>query len=312
MTTRVKPVSSEPLQSLIEIRQFIQVAQSQSFSKAAQALNQTTAAVSAGIKRLEASMGVRLFERSTRSVRLTAEGKIFFQGCKRALAELDTAVELSYGATEIPQGQVTLSAPTDLAKTLLNQYLNEFQHDYPDIALSVRLGDSLADLKKSAIDLAIRFGVPADSSLIARPLINRRRLACASPAYLAQHGTPEHPYELEQHSCICYYVKDQLDRQWRFFDQQETLTVNVQGRFSTDDSSLARQWAVEGKGIVYKSELDMLDDIENGRLLPVLTKYQGQESPLYIVYPSRENLPKRTQVLMEYLLKQFQQLDHER
>ena len=294
-----------PLQSLIELRQFTQVAQSQSFSRAAKVLNQTVAAVSAGVKRLEASMGVRLFERSTRSVRLTEEGKTFYEGCKTALAKLDSAVELTYGATQAPHGHLTISAPTDLAKTLLNQWLDSFQQCYPDITLAIKLGDTLADLKKSSIDLAIRYGFPADSSLIARPLVDSPRIACASPGYLAKHGVPDHPYQLEQHSCICYHVKGQIDTEWRFFDQQEELTVNVHGRLSTDDSSLARQWAVEGKGIIYKSELDVCTNIENGQLVPVLTKYQGQASPLYIVYPSRENLPKRTQLFIQHLLEQF-------
>ena len=294
--------ASNALLSLVELRQFLQVARSGNFSLAARQLEQTTAAVSAGVKRLEHSLGVRLFERSTRSVRLTEEGRAFLEGCQKALNELDVAVDRATRSLESPSGHVVISAPTDLAKTLLNDWLINFQSDFPEITLSVSLADTLVDLKKSLIDLAIRYGFPADSSMIARPLARSFRIACASPEYLDAQGEPYHPYELADHNCICFHVKGQVDNIWRFFDKKEELKVNVSGTLSTDDSSLARQWALEGRGIVYKSELDLRSDIRAGRLVPLLTAYQGQESPLYVVYPSRENLPRRTQVLIQHLL----------
>ena len=292
------------IDSLVELRQFYQVAQSGSFSAAAGVLEQTPAAVSAGVKRLESSLQVRLFERSTRSVRLTSEGGMFLTKVAQVLTELDLACESLGHSRDTLQGHISIASASDFARGTLNQWVGKFLDLHPDISVEIRVGDGLADLQRSAIDLAVRFGQPADSSLIARPLSMNRQVACASPEYLKQHGEPRHPCELVNHECLRYHAKGQLQSQWYFHQQEQTFTVDVKGKLSSDDSSLARLWAIEGKGIVYKSELDVKLDIEDGRLVPILTDYVGSASPLYLVYPSRENLPRRIHTMIGFLLQQ--------
>ena len=291
-----------PLQSLIELRQFYQVAMASSFSGAAKILNQTSAAVSAGIKRLESHLKVRLFERSTRTVSLTEEGKQLFIHCQNIFSELDLVTEnLQRSKTDL-SGNLTIAAPGDLARTSLNAWIKEFIQLYPDITFDIRVSDSITDLQKSSINLAIRFGIPANSNLIARPIVELPQIACASPSYLKKHGEPVHPHELAKHNCLCYRAKDRRKDAWTFFKGEDTYNINISGTLSTDDSSLARQWAIEGLGIVYKSLLDVKEDINQGHLVPLLKDYQGQPAPLYAVYPGKENLPMRTQTFINFII----------
>ena len=296
-------MNEEPsIQSLTELRQFYQVASAGSFSGAAKTLNQTSAAVSAGIKRLESALGVRLFERSTRTVSLTEEGRQFFVHCQNILHELDLVTEnLRLSKSELV-GTLTVAAPGDLARTSLNSWIKAFQQQYPKVNFDIRVSDSLADLQKSAINLAIRFGIPANSNLIARPIAETRQVACASPAYLDKHGEPKTPEDLKQHACLCFRIKGLKNNEWIFYKGEEMAKVKVSGPLTADDSSLARQWAIEGVGIVYKSLLDVEEDIAQGRLVHVLKDYQGQVAPLYAVYPGKQNLPARTKAFIEFLL----------
>lgn len=300
--------ANSPLQSLTELKQFYQVATTGSFSGAAKVLNQSTAAVSAGIKRLENDLEVRLFERSTRTVSLTDEGKQFFFHCKNIFTELDLAIDNLRLAKSELAGNLTIAAPGDLARTSLNTWIQEFKQHYPGITFDIRVSDALADLNRSAIHLALRFGIPADSKLIARPIAELPQLACATPSYIKQYGSPSHPEDLTEHHCLCFHIKQRKKDDWVFYKGEEKFTVKVSGPLTTDDSSLARQWAIEGLGIVYKSFLDVADDIKQGRLIHLLQDYHGELAPLYAVYPSKQNLPARTKAFIEFLVSKSEKL----
>lgn len=306
METKATPYSG--LQSITELRQFIEVANSNSFSKAANNLNQTVAAISASIKRLEKTLKVRLFERSTRSVRLTSEGAIFYQSCINALQILEKGTEELVSSSQGISGKLVISAPTDLMQTQLSFWIQDFQSIYENISIEVRVSDSLSSLVSEPIDLAVRYGFPSDSSCVARLLKDSNRVACASPEYLNRYGTPMHPNELLEHNCLCYKVNDTHDKAWCFFKDEQELKVTVNSMFSTDDSSLARAWAIAGKGIVYKSELDLLQDITSGRLVPLLPDYSGSKSPLYVVYPGAKNQANRTKTFINYLFERAENM----
>ena len=298
---KTKPFSN--LQSLTELRQFIEVANSSSFSKAAKNLNQTAATISSAIKRLEKTLKTRLFERSTRSVRLTGEGAIFYESCVKALQILEKGAEqITIDSQEI-SGKLVISAPTDLMQTQLSFWIQDFQTMYKDITVEIRVSDSLSNLVSDPIDIAIRYGFPDDSNYVARLLKNSNRIACASPKYIKEHGEPMHPNELLKHNCLCYKVKESVDNTWHFFRDQQEFKVTVNTKFSTDDSSLARAWAVAGNGIVYKSELDLSDDITSGRLIPILSSYIGSKSPIYVVYPGAKNQSIRVKTFISYLFE---------
>ena len=165
------------------------------------------------------------------------------------------------------------------------------------------------DIHQSEVDLAIRFGVPDDSRLIARLLSDNRRVAVASPDYVSLYGKPEHPVELSKHHCLCYFVNNRLDDQWRFYHEDEVYAVNVYAYSTTDDSSLARQWAIEGDGIVYKSLLDVQADLKQGRLVKLFDGFLGQPSPLYLLYPSRDNMPARLRVFIDFLMDKAKKIE---
>lgn len=296
------------LQSITELRQFIEVANSSSFSKAANNLNQTAAAISASIKRLEKTLETRLFERSTRSVRLTVEGAIFYQSCIKALQILEKGTEDITSSSQEISGKLVISAPTDFMQTQLSFWIQDFQTTYKHISVEVRVSDSLSNLVSEPIDLAIRYGFPNDSSYVARLLKDSNRIVCAAPEYLDRYGTPMHPNELLEHNCLCYKVNNTHDKTWSFLKDEQELKVTVNSMFATDDSSLARAWAIAGKGIVYKSELDLLPDLESGRLIPLLPSYIGSRSPLYVVYPGAKNQANRIKTFINYLFERGEQL----
>lgn len=287
--------------NIAELRQFMEVANGGSFSAAAKLLEQTPATLSLAIKRLEHSLGVRLFERTTRSVRLTEQGRIFYRSCEQALELLREGCEDIAAQQHQLAGSIVLSAPGDLATTLLSDWLQDFIAQHPLIEIELRVSDTLSSLVAEAVDVAIRYGPLSDTRLIARELFPARRVLCASPAYLREHGVPSHPEQLAEHHCLCYKVSDQIDRHWRFSRGGKNFEVVVAGRLVTDNSALARQWALAGKGLVYKSELDTYQDITAGRLSAVLSDYQGSPSPLYLVYPQRRFVPRRVRELLEFL-----------
>ncbi len=290
------------LPSLGELQQFIEVAKAQSFSSAARQLNQTAATLSAGIKRLEASLGVRLFERSTRSVRLTEAGRLYLDSCQAALNALHSGAEAIWKSASELSGKIVLAAPTDLTRTLLSPWLQEFLVRYPDVDLEVRVSDALSNFYEDPIDLAIRYGSPPDSNSIARPFFAAKRILCASKAYLQRRPAPVTPSDLKAHQCICYKIQSRADTKWHFSQDGQDASVSVRAHLVTDDSGLAREWAVAGQGFVYKSELDVAQDITEGRLVRCLENFQGSDSPLFLVYPSVVHQSTRVRSFIDFLL----------
>lgn len=290
------------LPGLGELQQFVAVAKAQSFSGAGRELNQTTATVSAGVKRLESTLGVRLFERSTRLVRLTEAGRTYLSSAQDALNALALGTEAIQQSGAELAGKIVLSAPTDLTRTLLSCWLQEFMQANPRVELEVRVTDALSNFYEDPIDLAIRYGAPPDSNVIARPFFAAKRILCASKDYLHRHSIPKTPSDLPRHQCICYKLNSRVDTKWHFIREGIDTAVNVKPYLITDDSGLAREWAIAGQGFVYKSELDLVQDITDGRLVQCLEDYQGSDSPLFLVYPSVKNQTNRVRCLIEFLL----------
>jgi DNA-binding transcriptional LysR family regulator len=290
------------LPSTVEIRQFLAVAQMQSFSAAARHFGLSTAAVSATIARLEKNVSVRLFERSTRKVRLTNEGEVFLVHCQQALFHLESGVLATVQAQQGLSGHIRISAPSDLARGLLSDWLQGFQLQHPNVKVHLSVGDRVTDIVGEQIDVAVRYGIPQDSSLVARLMCDTHRVLCASPEYLDAFGTPTHPNDLKDHFALCYEVGGKVNDVWTFAYNDEQFEIKLNCIFSTDDSSLTRDWALQGRGLVYKGEIDLRNDIESGRLIPILTDFETRYTPVYLVYPSAKNVPMRTHRLIEYLL----------
>ncbi len=280
-----------------------------SLSAAARALDVSPAVASGALKRLERQLDARLFVRSTRSLRLTPEGEQFLGYARAALQSLDEGQQQLAGNKAGISGVLQLSAPSDLGRNVLLPWLDEFQQEHPQLSLRLLLGDRVADLYRQQVDIAIRYGAPEDSSLVALPLAaNNRRVLCAAPAYLRQHGELRRLDQLAQHNCLLYMLGGRLHERWRFQDGKRELSVTVGGNRVSDDADVVRRWAVAGCGVVYKSWLDVADDVQAGRLQVLLPELRGELAPLNLICTHRAQLSKAVHLLREFVQRRCAEL----
>ncbi|MBB3212129.1 DNA-binding transcriptional LysR family regulator [Herbaspirillum sp. Sphag1AN] len=291
-----------------DLQLLIHTADSGSLSQAARLLGILPATASASLKRIEQRLNTRLFARSTRSMRLTADGEIFLAYCRDALALLTEGEHLLSSSKAAIGGHLRLSMPSDIGRNVLVPWLNEFQDEYRDVRLTLQFSDRIADLFRDAIDVAIRSGPLEDSSLVSQQLAIGRRVLVAAPSYLDKRGTPQSPADLRAHNCLLFYLKQGLFNQWRFFDGRQHQDIKVQGDRMTDDAAIAREWAVAAKGIAYKSWIDVRSDVRAGRLITVLDSYTQEPIPLNAVYPHRNSASPTVRALLKYLRQRFDQL----
>ncbi|AYQ90116.1 MULTISPECIES: LysR family transcriptional regulator [Burkholderia] len=287
---------------LEDLRIFVSAADTGSLSAAARQLDMAPAVASAGLKRLEAELGTRLLARSTRSSRLTQDGECYLQYARNVMEQLDAGNNALAQGRGVIGGAVSLTVPSDLGRNILLNWLDEFQLRYPGVSLQVRIGDHVTDMFRSPVTLAIRYGVPADSSLVALPLApSNRRVLCASPAYFAAHGRPAKLSDLSDHNCLRYALSDSLHDRWTFHDGEDVHVVNVRGNRSSDDSEVVRRWALAGLGLAYKSKIDVLEDLVSGRLEAALPEFGGEEAPLHMVCAHRTMLSPTVTALRDFL-----------
>ncbi|QRX82762.1 LysR family transcriptional regulator [Glaciimonas sp. PAMC28666] len=294
--------------SLGDIQLFILTADLGSLSKAARQLDLVPATASASLKRLELHLNTRLFARSTRSLRLTPEGTLFLEYGRQALTLLNQGEAQLRSDGEI-KGHLRLSMPADVGRNVLLPWLNAFQKTYPKVTLALQFSDRIIDLFSAPIDVAFRYGKLDDSTLISQPLAASRRVVVASPTYLAQHGTPTTPKELAEHNCLLFYLERGLFNNWRFHTGKNAIVIKVSGDRMTDDAAIAREWAIAGLGIAYKSWLDVRQDLAEGRLVTLLDHYVGEETPLNMVYPERSSTSPVLRALLLFLREKFHALD---
>lgn len=291
------------IRSLQDLETFVATAEQGSLSSAARLLGLSPAVASASLKRLEADLGVALFIRSTRSMRLTLAGERLLARSKTlldGLREAEDEMRAGHGAIE---GQLQISMPSDLGRHLVLPWLNEFQAHYPGVKLRLQLTDRLANIYREPVDIALRFGVQPESSMVALPLLSEnRRVLCASPAYLARHGTPASPRELEQHNCLCFMLDETVNDRWRFRKGKEEVEIQVQGDRLADDSEIVKRWALAGIGICYRSRIDVHADLASGRLRLLLPEWEGVNAPLTMLVANRKQVSPAVRVLREFLV----------
>jgi DNA-binding transcriptional LysR family regulator len=292
------------LKALQDLDIFVRTVDSGSLSATARALDLTPAATSAALKRLEAELGVALFVRSTRSLRLTQQGERFLEQCRPALEALQQAGQQIGDGEQALRGTLKLAAPSDLGRNVLLPWLHDFQEAHPQVDIRLQLSDSVANVYSSPVDAAFRYGKPRDSNLVALPLAAaHRRVLCASPAYLARHGAPATPHELSGHDCLCFMLHDEVHDRWRFShkDTNAEITVRVKSVNVSNDGDAVRRWALLGKGIAYKSFFDVADDLAQGRLQALCTDWATEAVPLYLVMPSRRQLTPLVRSLRDFI-----------
>lgn len=293
---------------LDDVQLFVELGRSGSISAAGRRLGLSPAAASAALKRLEQRLETQLFERSTRSLRLTQAGEDFLGYCSQSLELLQEGQAVLHQGREGLGGDLHLGAPSDLGRGLLDEMLEPFRARHPRIRLVVHLSDGLHDLYRHPVDLVLRYGEQRDSSLVALRLHDAERVVCAAPAYLARRGRPGTVEELAQHNCLCFYRNGELYDRWRLVQDGHAREVRVDGDRAADDSALVRQWMLAGHGIGYRSRLDVRADLQAGRLVELFPGAQGERTPLFAVCPSRRYRPARLQALLRHLQEAFASL----
>ena len=289
------------IENLDDLHVLVQTARTGTLTAAASALGVTAAAASATLKRLETQLGVRLFERSTRAMRLSSQGQTLLDYATRALDLVaEGEAQVTADRTDMV-GLIRLAAPSDLTRSTLLPWLDEFMHAHPGVRLALSIGDRTLDVVKDEVDLALRYGTLSDSRLVVRRLLTAEPVVVAAPSYLARHGAPKSPLELTRHNCLAYDRAGRPHRTWRFLRGRKWTEVRVNGDRSVDDAALARQWALAGAGILLKTPIEQRRDMAEGRLVRLLSDWRTESYPLHALLPSGRFLPHRVKALVDFL-----------
>jgi DNA-binding transcriptional LysR family regulator len=288
---------------------FVRVVEAKGFSAAAAELDLTPSAVSKLITRLETRLGVRLLQRTTRALHLTADGEAFYEEARRLVGEIAALEGQISDRSGTPQGVLRVTTSLAFSTYQLMPFLGEFLARHPAIQLELLPTDRVLDMVEEGIDVAIRIGVLADSSFMARKIGEDIRLICAAPAYLARHPAPRRPEDLAHHNCIGTREQRHLNR-WPFrIDGPtggEVREIDVTGRVAVSDGEAQLQLGLQGIGIVRLTRLTVAHAIRAGRLVSLLEDFSAdQPVPIHAVYPHRRHLAPKVSAFVNFLVEKF-------
>lgn len=275
-----------------------------SFTLAAQQLGCSKGQLSKRISQLEAQFSVVLLQRTTRRLSLTAAGAALLPQAQALVVQVERARQALARLKDDMAGPVRMTVPVSLGETFFDGLLLEFSGQYPEVQIELELNNSYRDLARDSFDLAIRAEVANDDRLVARPLLAWHEMTCASPAYLERFGEPATPHALAEHRCLLnshYSGREE----WLYHQQHELLRVRVSGPFASNHYSLLKKAALSGAGIARLPSYLLQAELADGRLRWLLRDYQTRRMPMYLVHPYQGGLPKRTQVLADYLMGWF-------
>ena len=289
-----------------EMEVFVRAVELGGFSAAARALRMTPSAVSKLVGRLEARLGVRLLNRSTRQIQLTPEGCVFYERSVRVLADL---AEAERGALldEAPRGRLSVNSNVPFGEHFLLPLVPEFLHRHPGITLDIVLTDEVVDILVQRTDIAVRAGPMKSSSLVARKLGETRKLVVGAPAYFERHGLPQRPGDLEHHNRLGFTYARALEG-WPFVEEGEAINWPVAGNAQISDGSSLRRLALAGLGLARLAAFQVRDDIAAGRLVPVLEAFNpGDVEEVHAVFLGHGGyLPPRVRALLDFLVERVQ------
>jgi len=288
-----------------EMAVFTRVATLGSFSAAARELDLTPSAVSKLISRLEDRLAVRLFQRTTRSLRLTDEGSLFLESCRAILLDIEQA-ELEVAALQSRvTGTLNVTAISAFARTQLCKLMPEFMARHPELRVELSLTERQVDLVSENIDLAILISEEVlDQSLISRKLATNKRIICASPDYIKRFGKPDKPEDLLKHNCLTHssihYFND-----WQFRDGNEIKVMSITGNFRTNSASALHEAVKAGIGIARIATFVTQPSLDSGELVPLLTEHTHDSSNILAIYPHRRHLSTRVRAFIDFLIEKF-------
>lgn len=285
---------------------FVRAVEGGSFSAAARSLELTPSAVSKQIRRLEDRLGVRLFNRTTRRIRLTEAGRAYYERCARIIGEIREAEEAVTSLSHSPRGTLRVCATVAFGRVEVLPLINHFLLRYPELGMEVDLTDRPVDLVEEGLDVAIQWREQMDDpSLIARRLAVNRRIICAAPDYLRRHGTPASPEDLQHHNCLTLNEVSQFN-DWEFEDAERGRRIlHVRGSFRANTADALYEAARAGVGLARLSTWLVASDIRSGALMAVLPEYRHEQSAYYVVYPHRRHLSPKVRAFVDFLVEQF-------
>ncbi len=292
---------------LSDLAFFALVVRRGSLAAAAQEIGITPPAVSKRLAGLEERLRVRLLNRTTRRMSLTPEGDMYLAEGERITADLDALERKLAGGSVVPQGLLRINATLGFGRRHITPQLSRFALQYPEVEVQLHLSERPANLVEQAFDIGIRFGEQPDARITARKLADNRRFLCASPAYIKRRGVPATPRDLHEHSCIVLRESDETYGSWHFRSGTRQETVKVRGPLSTNDGDGAVAWALDGHGIVLRSEWDVAPYLRSGRLCRILEDWTAPPADIYLLFATKAHLQARTRAMVNFMLDAFAQ-----
>lgn len=284
---------------------FLAVVRQGSFAAVARDRNIDPSSVSRAISSLEKELGIRLFQRTTRQLSLTASGAIYYEQMERIIDEMERAISAATELSQSPKGTLRVTASVAFGVSCIVPLLPEFEMAYPELSMDLVLSDAVLDLVSDRIDMAIRLGTLSDSSLIAQRLMQTRYFVCASPEYVKQHGWPKTPLDLANHNCLRFPFPG-FRSQWQFKDSAGRIeSVAVSGRMVISNAIALKDCAIASMGVSLLPNWLVRDEINSGRLLALFPTYTVAASSFntsaWFVYPSVRYMPLKVKVFTEFL-----------
>ena len=295
----------------VDLSFFSVLASHPSLSAASRDLGVTTAAVSKHLTQLEKRLGVSLVNRTTRRMSLTPEGMILVENARRILLDIEALDHRLTAAQDVPKGLLRVNATLGFGRSYISPLISRFVRDYPTVDVQLQLSASPPSLADDVFDVCIRFGEPPDTRVIARHIAPNRRLLCAAPRYLAEHGAPADAQDLKHHNCIGIRQGSDAYNLWRLTrrhgGRERSESIKTRGNLTTNDGEIAVKWALDGHGIVMRAEWDVKAHLDAGRLVEVLPDYATPGADIYAVYPQQYKHSARVHVFVDFVAEHLRQ-----
>jgi DNA-binding transcriptional LysR family regulator len=282
-----------------ELRAFIAVAEAGGFAKAAINTNSSPPAITRAVAGLEDRLGVRLFNRTTRTVHLTEPGVRFLEDARRVLSDLDTAEQDLKGEARLATGQLSITASLAFGRSVLQPIIADFTDAHPLVSVSMLLFDRVVDLVDEGFDLAVRIGQLPDSALVSTHIGDVRRILVASPDYLAKRGMPKRPADLKTHAMISHTAL-MPNREWKFIDNSKSGRLTFLPRIEVNDIHAGIQLAEQGRGITIALSYMIVDTLRAGRLVPVLNDFAPPPAPVHLIYAQRRIIAPKVRAFIDF------------
>lgn len=292
-----------------QISTFVEVVARGSLSAAARAEGIAPAMIGRRLDALEARLGVKLLQRTTRRLALTNEGAVFLEDCQRILGELEEAESAVAERSARASGHLLVSAPAGFGRQHVAPLLPSFLAEHRDVTINLNLNDRLVDVIGEGIDVAIRIASLSDSSLVGVKLADNQRVLVGSPAYFKRHGTPLVLDDLARHNCLAI-SREGSQRGWTFLDNGKAVTVKVGGNMQCNDGEVLHDWALAGKGLAWRSMWEVGPELRAGRLRSVLDQYAAPGNDIYAMFAQRRHLPLRIRAFVDFLRHTYHQSDY--